>query len=848
MKFSLARFIPKLTIARKLPLAVLGSALLVGLGIGIAAYFIGLQTVEQQRQQRMDASVQSSIRQIEDFFRTIEVDLRLFAGRGDTATALENMARAYTALNINGDGATMLQAAFIDNNPNNEWERSLLDSAGQTAGDYDGQHRRFHPGWRILAQERKYDDVYLFGVDGVLLYSVNKKSDFVGTFGEGGTLADTGLGQVYREALTLPQGKVAFADFTNYTPARGEAEAFVATPVFKADALVGVLAFAISAKSITDKVSAVEGLGNTGEVLIVGADLLMRTQSRFSMTSDVLKTSIPSAVIVNAIDGMPGTDVISDFRGTEMVVTAVPFDVHGTKWAIAAVQTQQEVMAPVTDMRNMMLMVGGGLLAVAVALGFLFSRSISKPITRLTGTMEALANGNLDVEVKGAGRKDELGAMARAVEVFRSNSNRVVELNAEQVAAGESNRAERAEMMQRLQRAFGEVVDAAIAGDFSRRVEADFPDDELNALAGGVNRLVETVDRGVSETGGVLASLADADLTQRMQGDYSGAFAKLKADTNAVAEKLTAVVTQLKDTSRSLKMATGEILSGANDLSERTTKQAATIEETSAAMEQLAATVMQNAGRANDASSNAGQVTRTAEEGGVVMHQATEAMERITASSGKISNIIGLIDDIAFQTNLLALNASVEAARAGEAGKGFAVVAVEVRRLAQSAAEASRDVKVLIEQSAVEVRGGSKLVADAASKLTAMLEAARRNNQLMEGISKESREQASAIDEVNSAIRTLDEMTQHNAALVEETTAAIEQTEAQATELDRIVDVFTIADGEQQQAAPAAPAVLQRARPEARTGIKGLQDRVKSAARSYLSQGNAAIDKDWAEF
>jgi methyl-accepting chemotaxis protein len=176
------------------------------------------------------------------------------------------------------------------------------------------------------------------------------------------------------------------------------------------------------------------------------------------------------------------------------------------------------------------------------------------------------------------------------------------------------------------------------------------------------------------------------------------------------------------------------------------------------------------------------------------------------------------------------------------------VVAVEVRRLAQSAAEASRDVKVLIEQSAVEVRGGSKLVADAASKLTAMLEAARRNNQLMEGISKESREQASAIDEVNSAIRTLDEMTQHNAALVEETTAAIEQTEAQATELDRIVDVFTIADGEQQQAAPAAPAVLQRARPEARTGIKGLQDRVKSAARSYLSQGNAAIDKDWAEF
>jgi methyl-accepting chemotaxis protein len=313
-----------------------------------------------------------------------------------------------------------------------------------------------------------------------------------------------------------------------------------------------------------------------------------------------------------------------------------------------------------------------------------------------------------------------------------------------------------------------------------------------------------------------------------------------------VADKLTDIVGQLRDTSRTLKTATGEILSGANDLSERTTRQAATIEETSAAMEQLATTVMANAERAKEASTAATGVTSTAEQGGQVMGQATQAMERITQSSAKISNIIGLIDDIAFQTNLLALNASVEAARAGEAGKGFAVVAVEVRRLAQSAAQASSDVKALIEQSANEVKGGSRLVADAAARLEEILTSARASSELMNNIARESREQASSIEEVNTAVRTMDEMTQHNAALVEEMNASIEQTEAQATQLDRIVDIFAL---EQRAAAPARkPAVAPGPVQAIAQGARGLQAKLGAAAKSYLSKGNAAVDTDWSEF
>ena len=465
------------------------------------------------------------------------------------------------------------------------------------------------------------------------------------------------------------------------------------------------------------------------------------------------------------------------------------------------------------------------------------------PLSRMEGAMRRLAEGDLETEVPSAGRRDEIGRMAKAVEIFRDSGRRVRAMTAAEAASDEQRRTDRAAMMGRLQRDFGNVVEAAVKGDFSRRVAASFADDELNRLADSVNELVETVDRGVSETGRVLTALAAMDISKRVEGAFEGAFLRLKDDTNAVADKLIEIVTQLKDTTGSLRMATGEILSGANDLSSRTTKQAATIEETSAAIEQLSVTVDANAARAETASRNAGLVSHTAEEGGRVMSETITAMERITQSSAKISNIIGLIDDIAFQTNLLALNASVEAARAGDAGKGFAVVAVEVRRLAQSAAGASSEVKVLIEQSATEVAGGSRLVSEAAAKLQTTLEGIRENATALDEIARASRVQASSIEEVTAAVRQMDEMTQQNAALVEETNAAIEQTEGQAQDLDRIVAIFNLPP----QAVAAAPrrSAVSGNPPAA---IKAIQAKVAKVARSIRSGGNTAIAKDWNEF
>ena len=528
------------------------------------------------------------------------------------------------------------------------------------------------------------------------------------------------------------------------------------------------------------------------------------------------------------------------YFGAFQPVVKLNGDVMG---AIFVGTPQAAVEAAANDVIHLILVVGGTVTAVLSLIGFALSRLITRPIPRLARAMDAIAEGDYQGVVPFTQQGNEIGGMARAVEVFRQNGLRVSQMTEAEAARIIAEQENRQRMMTQLQSAFGEVVDAAVAGDFTRQVRVQFPDAELNGLAASVNNLVSTFNRGVTETSHVLGAMADMDLTQRMSGDYEGAFARLKTDINGVADKLTEVVGQLRHTSGALKSATREILSGANDLSERTTRQASTIEETSAAMEQLATTVMKNAQRAHDASINAAQVSRTAEEGGAVMDKATVAMERITHSSAKISNIIGMIDDIAFQTNLLALNASVEAARAGDAGKGFAVVAVEVRRLAQSAASASAEVKVLIEQSAGEVNSGSKLVSDASGKLQVMLNAVRDNNALLDSIASDSREQAAAIEEVNSAVRTMDEMTQHNAALVEQTNAAIEQTEAQANELDRIVDVFAMEEVPIVEQRRRRPMPVPNAAPPA--DARSLQSKLKTMTSGYLNRGNAATERDW---
>ena len=339
------------------------------------------------------------------------------------------------------------------------------------------------------------------------------------------------------------------------------------------------------------------------------------------------------------------------------------------------------------------------------------------------------------------------------------------------------------------------LLEAAVQGDFSRRLTLEGKTGFFHDIADGLNRLVDILSAGLADVAQVLGAIAQGDLSRRIESDYAGTFGRLKDDTNLTVERLREVVTGIKESTETINTAAAEIASGNSDLSARTETQAGTLEETASAMEELSATVKQNAHNAQEANQLAQDSNLVAARGGELVRHVVDNMGRIQDSSRQIADIIGVIDSIAFQTNILALNAAVEAARAGEQGKGFAVVAAEVRNLAQRSANAAKEIKSLIVGSVEQVDDGVKLVEQAGQTMTEIVDSFRQVTARLTDIAVASREQSSGIEQISRAVIQMDEVTQQNAALVEQAAAAAESLEDQARSLARAVALFRFEAG-----------------------------------------------------
>jgi len=338
------------------------------------------------------------------------------------------------------------------------------------------------------------------------------------------------------------------------------------------------------------------------------------------------------------------------------------------------------------------------------------------------------------------------------------------------------------------------LVSAAVDGNFSERASTENKSDFMLSMAEGLNKLLDTADVGLSDVSRVLLALSEGDLTEKIDANYKGTFDQLKNYSNQTTESLARIIGEIRSAADTINTASVEIAQGNADLSNRTEQQAASLEETASSMEELTGTVRLNADNAKQANALASKASEVAVGGGDLIQQVVHTMASINESSQKISDIIGVIDGIAFQTNILALNAAVEAARAGEQGRGFAVVASEVRTLAQRSANAAKDIKALISDSVNKITDGNALVGRSGDTMKEIVTSIKSVNDIMSEIAAASAEQSAGIDEIGKAVTQMDSMTQQNAALVEQAAASAESMQTQADQLTTRVATFKLAD------------------------------------------------------
>lgn len=355
-------------------------------------------------------------------------------------------------------------------------------------------------------------------------------------------------------------------------------------------------------------------------------------------------------------------------------------------------------------------------------------------------------------------------------------------------------------------------------------------------------QMQQTVESMLSEVSTVMHGLVEGKTTHRVEGEYTGQFDSLKNAVNGYCNTISDIVIKIRESSQLVNSGAEEISRGNLDLSRRTESQAASLEETSASMEEMTGTVKQNADNAKQANELAMSARDQASSGGEVVNKAISAMHQINQASAKISDIIGVIDEIAFQTNLLALNAAVEAARAGEQGRGFAVVATEVRNLAGRSATAAKEIKELIEDSVQKVSDGSELVNQSGETLEEIVESVRQVAEIVGDISLATQEQAQGIDQVNKAIIDMDGATQQNTALVEEAAAAAESMSEQSRELNQLVSFFKLDD---------TTLLGGRNGVERRSSTRPwADDNVEHASNNdfQIAAGSDVVNNDWEEF
>ena len=782
---------------RTLPLKFKLPVLLVGFSLAVALTLQAISYVEFRRSSleaariQFSDSIQAREAAVTGWLAAAQTEALLVAASPTTAEALTRLQLSFRSHDpAPGKSADALIEAYVARNPYVQADRDLLDRA-EGPQPYHADHAAFHPYFRTVVDRGGFHDFFLFDLDGNMIYSVAKEADFATNFLKG-TYAASNLGEAVAAALSGADDTVHIADFRPYAPNAGIPASFLVTPVTAPDGRrIGALGLQLSLDRLVSIATDPMGMGETGESFLIGPDLRTRTSSRIEGRFGVDDVIASESYLEEALAGRFGLhENVLLSNGTRVLAETRPIGLMGLDWILVAERNMSEILSPVNRYLSRMLAVIATCAALVLGLGVLIARSITRPIGRVSDAMKAVASGDLSVAVQDADRQDELGGIAQSLEGLR-----------EKLIGAEAMEQERA------------------------RLQAD------------QQRVVDVLSVG-------LQNLAAGNLQDGLSEEFGGNYETLRGDFNRTLDKLNDTIAQVVDTAETIRARSTEISSASEDLSRRTENQAATLEETAAALDELTSSVKSAAEGAREVESIVRQARKEAEESGAVVEGAVSAMTEIERSSDQISQIIGVIDDIAFQTNLLALNAGVEAARAGDAGKGFAVVASEVRALAQRSSAAAKEIKTLIGASTQHVGRGVDQVGRAGEALASIVNRVAHISTLVSDIAAGASEQSTGLAEINIGVTQLDQVTQQNAAMVEQSTAASHSLHQEAVDLAALVSRFALRDG--RRAGGVVDLARHPAKPERQAGRS--RSTPAREVRAKPAAGGGAARGVWQDF
>ena len=781
------RFSSSIALSRKLPTIIAALCVTASVSIAVVGFLDLRQNVFQEARKSFRILTESRGDALVTWFDNMGRSVASYANDPTVIGALSSFNSSYNLM-IDSAG---LRDAYVTNNPNPPGERALLDQAPDSV-PYHFQHGRFHPYFRDVLNTSGYYDFFLFNRRGDLMYSVAKEADYATNFSDG-PYADSGLADAFAQARDGEKGEVYFSDFDTYAPSDGAAAGFLATPVYdQSEQILGVVAIQVPTNQIDAIFNDPLGMGDTGRIYAVGPDLRTRNSPRiengFTRLTDV--SHAPQArAILDGLDTFQGRTV--GVSGGDMLSKGALIDVFGQPWAIIGEITSDEVQTPVMAARNKMIVVTLVVAGIGAFLGWLTARSVVRPLARLGNAMTRVSEKDYDVDLSDQKRGDEIGNLFIGLDDFRGKLRASDEAEEERQAL--------------------QVKQAQV-----------------------VNRLSTA-----------LTKLADGDLQHKIETPFDGEYDQLRQDYNRTVLNLNKTIGSVVIRSGAIRQRSDGMSRSSDDLSRRTENQAATLEETAAALDQMTASVKSAADGARQVKDVVGSAREDADKSEPVVKDAVHAMTEIEGSSQEISQIIGVIDDIAFQTNLLALNAGVEAARAGEAGRGFAVVASEVRALAQRSSDAAKQIKALISESSGQVERGVTLVGQAGQVLTKIASHINHISDLVAEIASGAEEQSIGLGEINIGVTQLDKVTQQNAAMVEEATASSHALNGDAAQLEELVTHFRL--DESIVSGTAAPDNIMQfvPQPAQQTPEMAPQTSRSAAARAG---GHGARDDIWEDF